>query len=199
MPPDSNTGAGDDSQRAHRLLNDVTSDPNTVDPGEAIDLLDSPNAEIRADAAETLARLGTRHPDRVRPFISQIANHMTDDNSRVRSYVLGTLAAVANVTPEAVAPVTGDLCTLLTDDEPTVREWAALALAYVGAASPDVIEPAVPAMVDLLGDDRGAVRKNACLGLIAAGARSALPDMRALVDDPDPAVRDVVRQVLDTD
>lgn len=208
MPSDSNTdgnpGANDatesDSNRAKRLVREVTdNDPKTVDPAEAVDLLDNPDAAVRSDTAEAIARLGAQQPNRIRPFASQLTAYIPDDDPHVQAYILSALAAIANVAPEEVEPVTDDLIDLLTDNDPTVREWTALTLAYIGAASPEAIRPAVPDLIDLLEDERGPIRKNVCLALIAAGAQSAHPALQELKDDPDPAVREVVQQVFGSD
>lgn len=178
-----------------RVLTEVTyGNPAGVDPSDLVTLLDRPGGDARRAGAEALARLASTDPERVEPLVAEIEERLEDDGPNVRAHLLCALASVAQGNPDAVA-ARGQVLDGLTDRNHRVREWAALTVAYVGVENADDRRVALDRLTDLVSDDRATVRRNACLGLgrlDAAGADA----IRPLLDDPDEAVRETARRVI---
>lgn len=136
--------------------------------------LTSPQAPIRAAAAQALADLPIDSP----ATIQALSGLLADTDPSVRASALRSLATV-RTQRESMRP---KLEAALDDAAPEVRKAAAAGLASMGA----VEKIAVPGLIDLLSDKDAGTQLAAmrALGDRAAGAEAAVPLLTADLDKP---------------
>jgi HEAT repeat protein len=153
----------DEAERAADVRRSVErDDPDSIDLDEVSSLLDAADAEARADAAETAARLSTGSTERVLSLVPRLAELLGDESPTVRANAAMTLAAVAKTHPDRVDECTEALAARLGDENEQVRASAALALTNVASDSPASVATLLDAadVESLLTDESRDVRSN---------------------------------------
>lgn len=141
-----------------------------------IDVLDDPDAAVRAAAARSLGRLGA--PEAVKPLVYAFATR------RLPRAVAGqALLAVG----EAALP---PLRTLLEAADPAAREFAVELVGLLGNAGDS------PALVGRLADSSAEVRAKAARALGRVGARDGTAALTATLRDRIPFVRAAAAHAL---
>jgi HEAT repeat protein len=106
-----------------------------------IELLDTENHMVRANAAGLLADLSNEYPEKTRASVSRAIELLDDDNEKVRYNATSILARVVNEFPEAVEPATPSLIDALDEGFAYSRANACWALGYLEAdAAVDALE-----------------------------------------------------------
>ncbi len=85
---------------------------------------------------------------------------------------------------------------LLEDERFAVRIGVSVLFEYLVQERPDEVGLAVPSLVEALASDLARVRGEAVSVLGIIGTGEALAHVRTMVDDPDPQVAEVARDVL---
>jgi HEAT repeat protein len=180
-----------------------------------IELTRSNSTTVRVDAASLLARVGAGDrattdallhllidPDLyVRQTADSALGELHPDDPRVVPALIARLGgaekamalwALAEYKSAARAAVPRLIELLQSDPDTGVRWGAARTLGKIG---PDA-KPATDALIKALKDENGTLREHAAEALGEIGAEVAVPDLTALLDDPDPRVRrDSVRSL----
>ncbi len=117
-----------------------------------------------------------------------LAEELASDDGELRLVVADSLARIAAALPSLPAPVRARLRELLTESERDLRLFAARAL----GASDD--RDALAALRERLDDDDSFVRIEA-VGALAAMEETG-PEVRALLDDPDPGARSAAARAV---
>ncbi len=90
--------------------------------------------------------------------------------------------------------IVGDL---LRDDRVRVRIGVAALLEELAKERPEEARLAVAPLMSLLVDDNPTVRGDAAHLIAAVGGREGLEALRPLLDDPEPQVAEMVRELMD--
>jgi HEAT repeat protein len=171
-PPSANTSL-DKLQTIDRIAN---RGPDAIP--ELVELLSDPDADTRRHALFGLGRIGPEAAETV----DHIRERLTDDDPQVRTYAMTAFWRVSR-NPEAAAGVAGRL---LADRDSRVREEAARFIETLGP-------PAIGTVTEMLGSEFAPARILALQMLRLWELDETRPEMgeavRALEDDPDPAVR----------
>jgi HEAT repeat protein len=132
------------------------------------------NETLRAQAAETLSKIGPKAVDPVR-------EKLKSRNSKVRYWAVLTLALIG---PDA-AGASDDVLACLKDDDADVRYKAVYALGKLGVKSDAVLD----GLVRALGDKDNTVKTTAIdvLGKIGPPSKDSLPMLAKLADKESPA------------
>ncbi len=144
-----------------------------------IALVDTGSGNRRFIATQLLGKIGD--PRAVKPLIRQLQQAQETPLRQVAAESLGKLGDTLAVGPLAVA--------LETETEVAVRLAAVQALATLRHADGAVYELA-------LEDRHSDVRKQALLALVRFAPDDLEPNLKNLADDPDPALRYLVVQLL---
>jgi hypothetical protein len=167
-----------------------------VVPALAGIVVDDADAESRHQAALALMKIGPA----ARTAVPELAQALADDEPAVRmcaALALGRLGAEARPAVPAliVAVQRADNRTNLGTFLHTIRESAAIALSRASAGSAE----GVPVLTGALKAARS-IQARECLaralGNIGAAARSAAPELRALLSNKVPAVREAAAEAL---
>lgn len=119
---------------------------------------------------------------------------LLQDASRPTEARWNAARTIGKIGPDATHTVPV-LIDVLDDAEATVREHAAEAIGDIGASA----APAgVPALVGVLSDPAPRVRRDAVrsLGYIGEASRSAVPEIKRLLEDPEAIVREAAKAAL---
>ncbi len=146
---------------------------------DLIQQLRSQDANIRAFAADTLARMGAE----AKEAVPALAAALKDRDQFVRLYAARALRRMGAEAKEAAAA----LIAALKDQDSSVRASAADALGRMGAEAKE----AVTALIAALNDRDGDVRRSAARALrpMWAEAKEAVPALTAALKDQDSSVR----------
>jgi vesicle coat complex subunit len=181
---------------------------------QAVDALDSPNADTRRSALRSLAQMNhpaaysalidaVEHPLRdVRvdagfmlakqtnnsdfAAVPGLIEALSDEDARIRSAAVQTLGDIAD--PSAVPHL---LQIVNHERDGNIRWQATGALTKMGQA-------AVPGLVQALSDEDWKVRRSACEALWAMAEPSAVPGLIKALTDPNDVVRQAASGALET-
>lgn len=135
--------------------------------GELLEeLLEYPDAAVRAWSAATVGRVAAEHPDAMVTTAAALRRLLTYDNASVRHNAVEALATFVGPRPDVVAPAAAELRDLLDHDDAAVQHNAAGVLARLAGEYPDAVLPAVEALAELGDHDREAVRRVATRALV---------------------------------
>lgn len=167
-------------QAAELLRRASRESPSTVDVDEIASLLDSDDAVVRDDAAQTAARLGSSSSERLLPLTFDLVARLGDECAYVRAHAAMALAAIADAHPDELLPHADACLSRLTDANSAVRGGAVLVLSNLAVAAPDEIEEIVDAaeVATLLADEDRDVRGNSIELIIELAGRGCdgVPD-----------------------
>ena len=180
---------------------------------QAVDALDSPNADTRRSALRTLALMN--HPSAYSALVEAV-NHPLRD---VRVDAGFMLAKQTNNSDFAAVP---GLIEALTDEDPRIRSAAVQTLGEIGdpSAVPHLLQvvnherdgnirwqatgalskmgpAAVSGLVDALSDEDWKVRRSACEALWAMAEPAAAPGLIKTLTDPNDVVRQAASGALE--
>lgn len=150
------------------------------DVTELIKDLDSPDAKVRAQAAQTLADMGPN----ARPAVVALLRKLKDADELCRTMAQNALEKIGAPDKSAIAVLKESL----KDIVPALRIYASEALGKLG---PDALS-AGPALIESLKDTEPVVRQNAArsLGRIGFDDRTKLvAELTPLLEDENKAVR----------
>ncbi len=149
-------------------------------------LLNSPNS---AAASIALSSYGSAAASAVPDLIG-----LLQDLNRPSEVRWNAARTIGEIGPGAISAVR--LLTLvLADTDEAVREHSAAALGKIGQAA---AAKGVPALTNVLNDPQAKVRRSAVtsLGQFGAASRPALEQIKQLVEDKDPTVRDAAAKAI---
>ena len=148
----------------------------------ALDVEDAP--EFRREVLFTLAQIGPPSAPAVKKIINILE---TEDDERI---VAAACFALRNIGP-AASEAGPALVGVYNDGTQFQRMVAIWALLKVRPGYESVEKRAIPLLTEGLSSGRAEVRAEAAqaLGEIGPNAAAALPELKKLVDDPDPIVR----------
>jgi HEAT repeat protein len=139
---------------------------------------------LRAQAAETLSKIGPKSVDPVR-------EKLKSKNAKVRYWAVLTLALIGLDAGGA----SGDVLACLNDDDPDVRYKAVYALGKLGVKSDAVLDGLVKALGDM--DNTVSTTAIDVLGKIGPPSKESVPMLARLADkDSPPAVRTLAIKLL---
>ncbi len=172
-----------------------SANPGVVPPLAAI-LADDPDAEARHCAALALLKTGPE----ARAAVPELAQALADEEPSVRMNAALVLAQLGTDARPAVPALIEAVerrgnRTNLGEFTFTIQEMAALALGRASAGS----SVAVPVLTRFLKAARSASTRMglaSALGKVGAPARSAVPQLRALLSDDVPEVREAAAEAL---
>ncbi|WP_132058787.1 protein kinase domain-containing protein [Halorussus amylolyticus] len=175
--------SGADEERLRRLremARERWGDDDTADVDELVAMLDSPDADERAEASWALAERASDADRSWRlPVETKLASLLEDDDRWVRRGASWALATVAEDRPQRGRSAVGNVTAGLTDDDPLVRENNVIALASVASEYPHAAEPALSRLADLARDGDGLVQRYAAetlRSLVVALDESGFPE-----------------------
>jgi HEAT repeat protein len=142
-------------------------------------LLVNTNFMVRRWAVYALNYVGPQ----ARPAIPAVIKLLQDTNVQVRTIAVSAISAIDWNSRES-----GEALLAATQDAESDVKTAALAAL---ATRPDVVIRRMPDFIEMLDSPLSQMRANAAYALGQAGehATNALPDLRKLLNDPDPSVR----------
>ena len=126
-----------DADRLNELREIAPKDPSQVPIAKTRELLKSPTAEIREDAAYVLANVVTLSEEDWPKLIDDFQTLLTDESPTVRKWGAYSIAVVGEEYPEEIRRTSSDLKSLLDDDDISVRAHATMALAALAAEYPE--------------------------------------------------------------
>ncbi|MGD1149187.1 MAG: serine hydrolase [Thermoanaerobaculaceae bacterium] len=157
--------------------------PGPAEVESRVRALRDPDAEVRRNAAEGLARLGPGAVEAVPALVAAL----DDPDLGVRWH---SAVALGTMGPGAVAPLVG----ALRGTNATTRQGAALALGKMGPGASAALDP----LIDALKDSDASVRERAAetLGLLGPGAATAVGALVRVLSDADPYVEGKAAEAL---
>jgi tRNA A-37 threonylcarbamoyl transferase component Bud32 len=155
----------DDRERAERLRKEARErwDGSEGDLDSITSKLEAADAEVRAEAAWSLAELATNDPDQSwrLPIESKLAPLLDDEDRWVRRGASWAVATIADEHPQHARAALSEVTASLTDDDPLVQENSVLALANVAREYPRAAEPALSRLVHIVRNREGLARQYA--------------------------------------
>ncbi|WP_436925651.1 HEAT repeat domain-containing protein [Halosimplex amylolyticum] len=162
----------DGADRAAKLREASTIEPETVDVTDVVDLLLHPDRRVRGTASDALERLVDARPGAIDGAVDRLAAHLDADDPDRRRRAALTVASLSGDHAEELARLVPRLATLGTDRSEPGREPAVLALAKIGIARPAAAVEAVDVLLGLSRDPLA----DATSGAGSPGAPAAGPD-----------------------
>ncbi|MGH8069560.1 MAG: HEAT repeat domain-containing protein [Candidatus Entotheonellia bacterium] len=156
--------------------------------GEFVDLVQHPQSEVRAAAAEAVEVMG----ETAKAYAPRLAILLQDPNEDVRAAAAKMLGAMGKIAQQQAPKLAG----LLRDPSRDVQVAAARALGAMG----ETAKEQAPELANLLGNPNRYVRLVAAQALVAMGEgakKQALETIRDLLQDPDANVRSTTARALE--